>query len=60
MTQGPCSLRQFRGWLDYLSSSSEYKAEFAQFKSVEVWKTGMPTRLPLLTLLGQLEARAAR
>lgn len=50
-TQGPCTIRQFRGWLDYLKKEPQYVKEYNQFVSVQVWRDGMKVRMPLLQLL---------
>lgn len=51
-TQGPCSMQQLRQWIVFLSNSERYVAEYEQFKSVQVWRSGMDQRLPILVVLG--------
>lgn len=53
VTQGPCSIQQFKGWLDYLGKAPNYVREYEQFRSVRVWREGMPQapQMPLMQLL---------
>ena len=50
-TQGPCSINQFKAWLTSLETDPRFNKEYEQFKSVEVWQTGMPNRIPLMGVL---------
>lgn len=58
--QGPCTVTNFKAWLQYLEKPGEdMEEECARFKTVEVWHTTMPNRLPLDKMLGiRLRARA--
>lgn len=38
--QGPCSIAQFRLWIDNLSSTPSLAKEHQQFLSVHVWRVG--------------------
>eukprot|EP01025_Chloroclados_australasicus_P045225 TRINITY_DN4935_c0_g2_i10.p2 TRINITY_DN4935_c0_g2~~TRINITY_DN4935_c0_g2_i10.p2 ORF type:complete len:422 (-),score=46.34 TRINITY_DN4935_c0_g2_i10:297-1562(-) len=50
-TQGPCSISQFKQWLEYMKNDGELQTEYEKFKSVTVWKDGLEKRIPLMLLL---------
>ncbi|KAG2489458.1 hypothetical protein HYH03_012094 [Edaphochlamys debaryana] len=61
-TQGPCSIRQFRSWLVFLTQDEQYGEELAKFLACAVWQRGEPEvgrGGTLKQLLDRLAAAAA-
>eukprot|EP01024_Parvocaulis_polyphysoides_P037063 TRINITY_DN32965_c0_g1_i1.p1 TRINITY_DN32965_c0_g1~~TRINITY_DN32965_c0_g1_i1.p1 ORF type:complete len:265 (-),score=46.77 TRINITY_DN32965_c0_g1_i1:175-969(-) len=50
-TQGPCSIEQFKQWLENMKKDDKLLSEYEKFKSVTVWKEGLDKRIPLMLLL---------
>lgn len=53
LTQGPCTLQNFRNWLGTMSASAEHQQQYADFLRARVWKYEMTHTVPLAQLMGE-------
>lgn len=54
---GPCSISDFRGWLNYLTGP-DYASELDKFRTVSVWQDGEEHRAIQLCRLIEQQDRA--